>query len=343
MGGTMGTADTVSGLQAAKDSMNYQKIVLAVGVALMLIKFFAFLITDSVSILTDAMESIVNVVAAAIGLYALYLSSIPRDANHPFGHGKVENISSSIEGAMICFAGLMIIFQAAERILNPQEITSLDVGVLLIAATAVVNYLTGYYAVRKGRRNRSMALVASGKHLCSDTYSSIGIIAGLLTMMALKAMGIDAMWLDGAIAALFGAIILRTGVKVVKDAFDSTMDKADMDTVDAILQTIRERRHTDWIDVHNIRVIKYGSVLHVQMHLVLPRYMDMVQQDREINEIRESIRAGFGDSVDLILMGEPCSDAFCEHCARECPCRTSEFCSFREWTAEKASMESPRL
>ena len=221
-------------VNANSENFSYQKIVLVVGVTLMLTKFAAWFITDSVSILTDALESIVNVVAATVGLYALYLSSKPRDSNHPFGHGKVENLSSLIEGSMICVAGGIIILQAVERIVQPKEIESLDIGLILIAITAVVNYLTGYYAILKGRRNRSPALTASGKHLCSDTYSSVGIILGLIVMMALGNMGYEMPWIDGAIAVVFGVIILFTGAKVVRESMDSSMDAADEKVVNVL-------------------------------------------------------------------------------------------------------------
>ena len=224
----------------SKDNYSFQKVVAVLGVTLMTIKFIAWYVTSSVSILTDALESIVNVVAAFVGLYALYLSSKPRDLDHPYGHGKVELISSSVEGVMILVAGLMIITQAISRLIYPEPVGSLDLGLILVAITAIANYSVGRIAISKGRRNRSMALVASGKHLCSDTYSSVGIIVGLCLMIAFDAMGFDFWWLDPAIAMLFGAIILVTGVKVVKDSFDGVMDRMDEQTVNESVRAIRE-------------------------------------------------------------------------------------------------------
>ena len=317
---------------AKAENFGYQKIVLVVGAVLMAMKFIAWLYTDSVSILTDALESIVNVAAAAIGLYALYLSAQPRDDSHPFGHGKIENISSLIEGSMICVAGGIIILQAVDRIIDPKKPEALDIGLLLILITAVANYVTGYYAIAKGRRNRSPALVASGKHLCSDTYSSVGIVIGLMAMIALEGLDITAYWLDGAIASVFGVIILITGIRVVKDSMDSSMDKADEEIVDSILETLKENRHGDWIDIHNLRVIKYGSLLHIQMHVVLPKWMTIEDQTREFDELKESISSIYGDSVDLIMMGDPCTEVFCSHCDRECEQRSAEFVSFSDWT-----------
>ena len=329
--------------EAKKQNFNYQKIVFLVGISLMIMKFIAWMLTYSVSILTDALESIVNVVAAAIGLYALYLSSKPRDESHPFGHGKVENISSLIEGSMICAAGAIIILQAVERIINPMEITSLDIGLALIALTALINFIMGYYAIAKGKRNRSPALVASGKHLCSDTVSSVGIILGLFLMMALDGMGFDAYWIDGAVAAVFGLIIIFTGIRVVVSSMQSSMDAADVGIVKNILDTINDSRHSDWIDIHNLRVIRYGPLLHVQMHIVLPKSMTVEEQFTEFSELKDSIYRIYGDSVDLLMMGEPCTGAFCCHCDRDCPCRSHVFESRVEWTLETISEESSSI
>ena len=196
----------------ADDNFEFQKIIVVLGFTLMAIKFIAYALTGSVAILTDAMESIVNVVAACVGIYALYLSAQPADRTHPFGHGKIEVISSAIEGTMIMVAGVLIILETIDSFLHPGTIQQLDIGLVLVALAAVANYAVGRAAIRKGRKNRSPALEASGKHLCSDTYSSIGILIGLAVVYVAQWMGYDAQWLDSTIAAIFGAIIIITGI-----------------------------------------------------------------------------------------------------------------------------------
>ena len=329
--------------EALKQNFNYQKIVLLVGVVLMSMKFIAWAITDSVSIFTDALESVVNVVAAVIGLYALYLSSVPRDASHPFGHGKIENISSLIEGAMICVAGIVILFEAVERIINPQDVKSLDIGLILMGIAAVANFAVGYIAILKGRRTRSPVLVAAGKHLCSDTLFSTAIIAGLVIMMVMDSTGNPMPWIDGVLAIIAGIIITYTGVKVVKESMDSSMDKADMEMVEEILATLKEGRHEDWIDIHNLRVIKYGPMIHIQFHIVLSRTMTVGDVYDEVNELKESIRKIYGNSIDIIVMPDPCTDDFCPHCGRECPNRKAELESLPEWTLETVCHEDTTI
>lgn len=336
------TGDVVN--EASQQNFNYQKIVLAVTTIMMTIKFIAWFITDSVSIFTDAIDSIVNVIAAIICLYALHISSKPRDMDHPFGHGKVEIISSTVEGTMIFIAGVTVIFEAVNRIFNPdKQIISLDIGVVLIAVTAIMSYIVGYYAISRGRTNGSSALIASGKHLCSDTYSSIGIIIGLTAIVISNKIGYDAYWLDSVIACIFGTIIIITGVKIIKKSLDSTMDKADMEIVDEILKTLKIRRHNHWIDIHNLRVIRFGTTLHIQMHVVFPKNITIIDQNHEINELRKFIEDVRGNSVDLIIMGDPCTDVMCPRCDRGCNDRKYKFDRFKEWTIETISSEDTSL
>ena len=142
-----------------------------------------------------------------------------------------------------------------------------------------------------------MALVASGKHLCSDTYSSVGIIVGLCLMIAFDAMGFDFWWLDPAIAMLFGAIILVTGVKVVKDSFDGVMDRMDEQTVNDVIGIINNKRHDHWVDVHNLRVIKYGPTIHIELHMIFPRHMTVEEQEISVAAVLpERVKAA---SVDI--------------------------------------------
>ena len=128
------------------------------------------------------MESIVNVVAGAISLFSLCLSKKPKDQNHPFGHGKIELISASIEGILISIAGGMIIYEGIKRLLVPTDIQKIDVGIYIIAVSGLLNYLMGWYSIAVGKKYDSIALVAGGKHLQSDTYSTIGLVAGLVLL-----------------------------------------------------------------------------------------------------------------------------------------------------------------
>lgn len=326
----------------ADDNFEFQKIIVILGFTLLIIKYVAYALTGSVAIFTDATESIVNVVAACIGIYALYLSAQPADRGHPFGHGKVEVISSAIEGAMIVMAGVVIVYETIQSFISPGEITDqLDIGLVLVALAAVANFVVGRAAIAKGRRNRSPALEASGRHLCSDTYSSVGILAGLVVVYAAQSMGYDARWLDSSIAGLFGMIIIATGARVIKRAMDDAMDAADGDLIGQITETINEYRHDDWIDVYSLRVIKYGPSIYVNLRVVLPRDMTVEEMDQENREIDEAIRSRFGDSVETSIVAVPCVPFYCRSCQRNCLRRTSEYDRSLEWNPDMLSTPRP--
>ncbi len=251
----------------AQENFDYQKIIAVVGVTLMALKFFAYYLTSSVAILTDALESIVNVVAGAIGLYALYLSAQPADRTHPYGHGKVELISSSVEGTLIGVAGVLIIYESVDRLMNPTGIRSLDFGLLIVAFAALVNFLVGYRAIRKGRKNHSLALEASGKHLCTDTMSSVGILIGLSAVMVGGWLGYDVQWLDPVMALLFGFFIIITGARVLWKSMNGIMDHSDEQLLREVLRSLNHCRTDDVIDIHHLRAVRYGMGLHLDIHM----------------------------------------------------------------------------
>ena len=199
----------------------------------------------------------------------------------------------------------------------------------------------GRVAIRKGRKNRSPALEASGKHLCSDTYSSIGILIGLFVVYIAEGMGYDARWLDSSIAVVFGFIILYTGFGVIKRSADETMDRADEDLIAEVSAMINEYRHDDWIDVYNLRLIKYGPKIYVDMKVVFPRNMTVAQEYVEKQEIDEAVMAKYGDSVETSISCIPCSEFHCRHCERNCMDRSVPFECPLEWTPEKLCCVRP--
>ncbi|MDR0508331.1 MAG: cation diffusion facilitator family transporter [Candidatus Methanoplasma sp.] len=323
----------------SQENYNFQKIVFVVGALLLITKFVAYLITNSVAIFTDAVESIVNVVAGGVGLYALYLSAKPADQSHPFGHGRVELISASVEGSMIAIAGVMIIFEAVDNLMNPKEISSLDIGLLLIIFAALVNFFIGTLAIRKGKKNRSLALEASGKHLRTDTFSSVGIIIGLSLVYFGDRMGYDLYILDPMMALFFGVLIVVTGAGVIKKAIDGIMDKADMDILKKTVVCLNDHRSDDWIDIHNLRVIKYGSKLHIEMHVTMPFDMTIADMERENRHLHRSVESMFGESVDVIMMPEPCKEFSCAHCKRDCSVRRAKFIESINWNVNLLAQE----
>ncbi len=318
----------------AKQNYDFQKIVAVTGVLLFVIKLAAWYLTHSVAILTDALESTVNVTSAFIGLYSLYISAKPKDSHHPYGHGKVEFVSAAIEGTLIACAGLLIISEAIKNLLGtPEPIGQLDYGILLITATAVVNYLVGAIAVKKGRQNNSLALVASGKHLQSDTYSTIGIILGLILLFFTKMV-----WLDSVVALLFALLIVYTGYKIIRDSLRGIMDEADEELLKKMVSLLEAHRSPEWIDLHNMRIIKYGSTLHLDCHLTVPWYLNVHEAHQEIDKLSRLVNENFGENIELSVHTDGCLDFSCEICEKEgCAVRKAEFRQRVRWTVENVS------
>lgn len=314
----------------ARENYQFQKIVALVGVLLFIVKIVAWYMTQSIAILTDALESIINVVSGFVGLYSLYLSGQPRDRNHPYGHGKVEFLSASFEGALIVVAGLVILYQAAVNLTKTNDIQQLDYGIVLLAVTAVINYILGWYAIKKGTHNKSLALVASGKHLQSDTYSTIGIVIGLVLLLVTGYQ-----WLDSVVALIFGTIIMVTGYRIMRSAISGIMDETDERLLVEVVRSLQETRRPNWIDLHNLRIIKYGSVLHFDCHLTVPWYFNIVEGHREMDALEEAIREGFGNDLEVFVHIDDCKPFSCAICTKQdCPVRQHPFEKQVAWTME---------
>ncbi|MFZ4454611.1 MAG: cation diffusion facilitator family transporter [Bacteroidales bacterium] len=310
--------------------ISVQKTILAIGAILLIGKFIAFFITNSVGILTDAMESIVNVAAGIISLVSLYISSKPKDEDHPFGHGKIEQISASIEALLIMLAGGLIIYEGIKRIVHPSTIEYNIIGLIIVAGAGLVNYLLGYYSIRVGKKHRSMALIAGGKHLQSDTYSSIGLVLGLVLLYVTK-IG----WIDSALAFIFGAIIFFTGVGIIRSTIENLMDKTDQRILDMILDIIIRNRKNYWMDIHNLKMIKNGSTFYVNCDLTIPWYYNIRQSHAACDEIEQILEAELPENIMLSVHSDPCKVHQCEGCAMEnCAHRTNPLIKQLEFTID---------
>ena len=298
-----------------------QRWIVSVSVLILVGKFIAFYITNSVGILTDAMESIVNVVAGFISLYSIHWASRPKDKEHPFGHGKMELISASIEGLLISIAGGMIIYQGIQRLFSPAEIEKLDIGIWVVAIAGLMNYLMGCYSISMGKKYHSMALIAGGKHLQSDTYSTIGLVAGLLLLYY---TGIA--WIDSALALVFGGIIILTGISILRKTIANLLDKADDEVLNSMAQSINEHRQPDWIDVHNTKAIKYGSFLYIDCDLTLPWYYNIMESHQACENLKTALVSNLSDKIQISIHSDPCMMKHCEHCEMgDCTSRITPF------------------
>lgn len=317
-------------MNSGRENLRIQKWVVTVAVLLFFIKIVAFWVTQSVAILTDALESTVNVIAGFIGLYSLYVAAKPRDENHPYGHGKAEFLSAAVEGTLILVAGLVIIYESVLHLINPTELKQLDRGIVLVAITALINFVVGYISIRIGKKNNSLALTASGKHLQTDTYSTLGIILGLVLIRFTHLT-----WLDSVTAIIFAFIIIVTGYQILRHSLAGIMDEADKELLLKMLAVLNANRRTNWIDLHNLRVIKYGGQFHIDCHLTVPWYLNVVEAHKEVEELGSLIKREFGTVFELFVHTDPCLDFSCPICTKaDCTVRKHSFEKRIEWTLE---------
>ncbi|MEO7291761.1 MAG: cation diffusion facilitator family transporter [Ginsengibacter sp.] len=324
-------------MKVSQYNLRLQKIITVIAIVLFAVKMIAWYLTNSVAILTDAMESTVNVIAALIGVYSLYISAKPKDEDHPYGHGKVEFLSAAVEGTLIIVAGFVVIYKATVSILiQPHVIQKLDYGIILVAVTALINYVAGTICLNAGRKNHSLALIASGKHLRTDTWSTLGIITGLILLYFTKLL-----WLDSVVAIIFSLLIIYTGYKIIRTSIAGIMDEADIELLKKLVALLNANRRENWIDLHNLRMIKYGGTLHMDCHLTVPWYLNVREAHEEVEALATLVRKEFGEAVELFVHSDDCREFSCRICyKKDCLVRLHEFENKIEWSIKNIIKDS---
>lgn len=299
-----------------KKKLNLISAVLIAGVIITAIKFIAYFITHSNAIYTDALENIINVVAGAFAFYSIYLASQPKDSNHPYGHGKIEFFAVGFEGALIIFAAINIIYKSVYAIFNPQIIHQLDEGIWLSVVAGLLNFIMGAYLVKQGKALNSITLEADGKHLKTDAYTSAGLVLGLIVIKFTSYY-----FLDSIISLILGFLILYNGYHLIRKSISGLMDETDTVLVNTIVNILEKERKADWIDIHNLRTQQYGHDLHIDCHITIPYYYDLVRVHDEVESIEQLIKRNVENDVELFIHVDPCLPNCCNYCSLECAVR----------------------
>lgn len=314
----------------SKQNLKVQFFLTILSIVLFALKFVAYYLTHSLSVLSDALESIVNVIAGCIGLYSLYVASKPKDKDHPYGHGKAEFLSAAFEGSLIITAGLIIIIETISSFFSPNTMHALDNGLWILVATAIINLIAGLLAKKMGRKNNSLALVSSGQHLIIDSFTTFGVIIGISVVLMTNYNGIDSF-----IALLMGLWIIYNGYKIIRESIAGIMDEADMALLENVIAELNANRNKNWVDLHNLRVIKYGPLLHIDCHLTMPWYLNVHQAHKMMDHFTDLIKSKFGDSVEFFIHIDGCMPFSCAICTLEqCDQRQLPFQKKLNWTME---------
>ena len=312
--------------------MRLMAIGLSFGISLLLLvlKFYAFYLTRSAAILSDALESIINVVASAFAIGSVVIAARPPDKEHPYGHGKIEFFSAGFEGALIVVAAGGIFYSGISQLLTPRDLPNLNSGLVLLLGAALVNLALGVYLIKVGQRTESLTLVADGRHILTDVYTSGGVLVGLVLVTFSGWI-----WLDGIIACLVGVNILVIGAGLLRQAYHGLMDAADPSALQKLSRLLIENRRDLWIDIHQLRTWKSGNLLHIDMHLVLPRDLDLDAAHKEAKEMENLIIEHFNGKASPLIHMDPCSSIDCPVClVGACHLRASEIARIAPWDIE---------
>lgn len=266
------------------------------------LKTAAFTITRSIGLLSDALESTVNLVAAVIALVAIIKAAAPPDEEHPYGHFKAEYFSSGVEGALIVMAALTIAVSAIDRWRNPVPLAQLDVGVVISAVALLVNLLVARVLARAGRELRSIALRADAAHLMTDVWTSVGVLAGI---GALAVTGWQ--WLDLAIALAVAVQISWSGVRLVSQSMLGLMDTALPPAELAQLEAVIQAHVGPSVTYHALRTRQSGSLRFASFHLQVPGDWSVSAGHALIEEIEDDIRAELSP-ISILIHLEPLDD-----------------------------------
>jgi cation diffusion facilitator family transporter len=294
---------------------------LGLGLAIMAMKFLAYRLTGSTALLSDALESVVNVVAAAFALWAVRAAEAPPDPEHPYGHGKLEFVTAVFEGGLISFAALMIGYEAVVALLRDVKAPNLDQGLWIVGLAGLLNGLLGFALIAIGRRTRSAALVADGKHVLTDFVTTIGIIVGLALV---KITGFA--WLDPLIALVMAALLASTGVPLVKEAISGLIDAADETLLEKMLISFEKHRRPGIIRLHHVRAMRNGRRIHVDGHVVVPEFWTVDQAHEETEAFEGDVVADSFSEGEMEFHLDPCRQAYCRSCeVAPCPIRLEAF------------------
>ena len=314
-------------------NISFQKWIAIFGILLFAGKLFAWKLTNSDAVFSDAMESIVNVVSAFMGLFSLYLAAKPKDENHPYGHGKVEFVTAAIEGFLISIAGILIIYEGINSLIIGKTLNKLDWGIWIIAGTAVINYILGYISIQIGKKENSIVLISSGKHLQSDTITTTGVVISLVLVYFTKIY-----WIDSVVALIFGVYIIIVGYKIIRQSLSGIMDEADPEMLNKLATFLNNHRKKEWIDIHNMKIQQFGSHLHIDAHLTLPWYYELRTAHNEMKDLIILIVKNTDRAVEFNFHMDDCKPKSCAVCQiQDCPVREFQFVKKVEWNGENIS------
>jgi cation diffusion facilitator family transporter len=285
---------------------------LAVALVLLIVKFIAFYLTGSSAIFSDALESIVNVLAALFAAFSLHLAHRPADAKHPYGHGKIEFMSAGFEGGMILLAAILIIARAVEALISGPQVEKINIGLALIIAAGAINGIVGLYLVHAGRRSNAITLTAGGTHLLSDAMTSVAVIVALLLVKVTRMPVIDPI-----VAILVAVYLVRLASQLLTASAAGLMDEQDVADTQLLRGILDSHvgaaaKSPRICSYHKLRHRHSGRYHWVDFHIMVPADLDVARGHEIASAIEFEIEQALVEA-NATAHVEPCTDANCAH------------------------------
>lgn len=304
-------------------------ISLVVGLGMFAAKMSAYLITNSAAIFSDALESVVHIAATSMALFSIYLSLEPADESHPYGHGNIEYFSAGLEGLLIIIAAIAIIYNAVVDFIFGITLNQLDSGFMIILAAGIVNLFLGLYLIRVGKNTNSLTLVADGKHVLTDSYTSLAVVIGLFFVLLT-----DYVYLDPIVAIFVALNIIFTGYKLIRESVGGLMHETDTDMLNRIAEKIRIVKKDYWVDVHHLRFWKSGERVFIDMHLVLPFFFTIKESHDEDYYLDSAIKE-ISKNAEIKIHLDYCVPELCKYCSySQCAERSEAKREELKWSTE---------
>lgn len=288
---------------ARREQLFAIRLSLFTGLLMLAGKWYAYGITGSAAILSDAAESVVHIVAVGFAAFSLWLSYRPADPSHPYGHDKISYFSAGTEGVLIILAAAFILYEAVRKLIGGVVLENLDTGTLLVLAASLINLVLGLYLVRRGKKHRSLILEANGKHVLTDSWTSFGVVAGLgLTMLT--------GWLlfDPIVAILVALNILWSGGKLVRQSVGGLMDEGDPALEKILRGVLDSETARRGLQYHQLRYRRSGNRAWVEYHLLFPSQTALEEAHRAGTEIELALASGLGMPAQVMTHLEPADD-----------------------------------
>jgi cation diffusion facilitator family transporter len=331
----------MTAVEEREESLRKQAALISVGVGvgMLALKTTAYFLTHSAAILSDALESIVHVFATSMALYSIIVSNRPADESHTYGHGKVEFFSAGLEGGFIIIAAIAIMYAAIHDMIYGRELVDLDLGMLLTLVASVVNLLLGWFLIRRGKETHSLTLVADGKHILTDSYTSFGVVAGIGIVFVTGNTLFDPL-----VAIAVALNILYAGYKLMRVSVGGLMDESDRDTLKQFCEIINRIRKPEWINLHHLRIMRSGRLHNLDFHIIIPFYWSVEAAHTFQGDVVRTLAAEFHNNATALIHLDPCIPAYCAGCAVEnCRERKEHFVRRDAWTITSVTGYPPYI